>query len=367
MRTDGVAQPSINTKKLRAIAGAIAVWIILSAIAIAGTTLMAIDLVAIGPRFVPSIITTWVLTPVATGPVTVLLLWSIAKSPDFSKKATFTRKEIVVYASIIGMIILALPLTSLVEREVKEYRNEHNAQAAQERFTIAFHLGNGPEFEEHALNQTLADLERSYQRLKDLWVLPEGAEKIYVELHRDIQSYHQSTGNLDAGGHLHCTERTPVIYIPLEEAPSSSGVDNSFRTPMHEMVHALMCQSSGPDAFYSIPRWFHEGMARRFQFEGLTRLKKRFDNRTTVWQERDELLNQETFCVRGPRGLSDSERANFYRTAHEFIRFIESGHDLRNLNLIVDDARNGNTFDESMRERLGGTCEELYTRWKESF
>ena len=367
MRTNEVAQPASNTKKLREIAGAIVVWVILSVVAMAGTTLAALDLVALGPRFVPSIIATWVFTAVATAPVTVLLLWCIAKFPPLSKKVTFTKKEIVLYISIIGIIIIALPLSNLVVREVNEYRNEHKAQVARERFAFAQHLGNGPEFEEHAMNQTLADLERSYQRLRTLWVLPEEAEKIYVELHRDIQSYWQSTGNLGAGGHLRCTERTPVIFIPLEEAPSTSGTHTSFRTPMHEMVHALMCQSVGADAFNSIPRWFHEGMARRFQFEGLSQIKKRLDNRTTLWQWKDELPAQEDFCIHGLLGLTGGQKSLFYRTAHEFIRFIESEHDLKTLNLIVDDMRNGKMFDESMTERLGENCLELYSSWKESF
>ena len=255
-----------------------------------------------------------------------------------------------------------------MKREFEEKKNAVTAEEARDRFALTLYPGSGPEFNPEAVNQTLRELEDSFHRLQDIWVLPETADKIRVWLFRNLQDYQTITGNQDAGGHASCpSEVGPAIVIPLERAPSAATDDNFSRTPMHEMVHALMCQSLGNEAFYSMPRWFLEGMAERYEMEGIARIMSRVEMRARLWLSRHSLMAPDRFCARRLTARDELERALFYETSREFANSLEARHGIEALNLVVDDVRTGVTFDESMEKRMGGSCNELYMRWKDSF
>ena len=335
-------------------------WVLLSAFFIVVFTSATIELVTLGPRFMHSILITWALAWLVAGLVTALIR-------RLNTKGRSTRKQNVMVFTTLLVLALGVVTTPFIEREIKERRNEEKAEAALKRYTLASHLGVGKEFDKQAVNQTLAELEDSYHRLRDIWPLHEDAGKIYVQLFRNLQSYHKETGNLGAAGHLHCTEYSPVISIPLEKAPSASTPDNFSRTPMHEMVHALMCQSLGREAFISIPVWFHEGMATRYHTEGFLRVMKRVEIRVATWLIRNDLTNTKAFCNQGPLRSDRKGMAIFYVTSLEFVNHLEDSFDLETLNSVVDDVREGKGFEESIYSRLGGGCEELYGQWRDSF
>ena len=257
---------------------------------------------------------------------------------------------------------------STVKREFEERKNAITAKEARIRFAVTLYPGLGPEFNPEAVNQTLRELEDSFQRLQNTWVLPEMSNKIRVWLFRNLQDYQTITGNQDAGGHASCpSELGPAIVIPLERAPSAATDDNFSRTPMHEMVHALMCQSLGNEAFYSIPRWYLEGVAQRYEMEGISRIMSRVQKRTSLWLSKTSLMAPDRFCARRLRTRDELEHALFYETSREFVNSLEARHGIEALNLMADDVRTGATFNESLEKRMGGSCNELYMKWKVSF
>ena len=128
-----------------------------------------------------------------------------------------------------------------------------------------------------------------------------------------------------------------------------------------------MCLSLGQEAFYSIPRWFLEGMAQRYEMEGIARIMPRVEKRATLWLNRDNLMAPNRFCARRLRARDELEGALFYETSREFVNSLETRHGIEALNLVVDDVWTGATFNESLEKSMGGSCNELYTRWKDSF
>ena len=362
-----------NRSKISEAASSAVVWLIVSGILAACFTLVAADQVTLGPKFIYGLIAAWTLASV----IGTLVIWRLqqekGKETGETKKWPFTLKQ-----TMLGFAVLIFTLAAgcgldVGIREIEENTNERKAKEARLRFAVTSYQYDGGDFNPEAVNQTLAELEDSFQNLKDYWTLPEQAPRIKVWLFRDLSDYQLRMNTNLAAGHLWCSleidsvELGPVIAIPLEKAPSASSGDNFSRTPTHEMVHALMCQSMGEKAFRSTPRWYLEGVAERFETEGLARIRMRATDRMKLWLGLIETPEPERFCA---RHFTEKTRVNqqaFYRTSHEFIRSLESRHGIERINQIVEDVRTGISFDESVRNRLKGTCSELYTQWKNSY
>ena len=348
---------------------AIIVWVFCSAFFALVFAVLLIDPVPLGPNFTFIILTTCVLALFAGAMVTVLIMRQKPKRSKSSKKWSLTRKQKTLILVILVLLsVLTITAAPTLEREFKERRNAEKAEQARFRFAVTSYLETGSEFSMASVNQTLAELEDSFQSLKGMWALPGRGHRIRVWLFRDLQDYQTRTGQQDARGHVFCPpEHGPVIVVPLEQAPSTGTDDNFSRTPVHEMVHALMCQSLGNEPFYSIPRWFHEGMAERYEMEGPARVFPRVAKRAWLWFNRHNLMGPDRFCVRHLAAEGSAEHSRFYETSREFVNSLEASHEIGPFNLIVDDVRTGTSFDESMRRRLGGTCSKLYSQWKSSF
>ena len=347
-------------------------WILYSALFSLLLSVLAIEFVPLGPWFTHSLIAAWLLGISIGGLATA---WPRRRKKEESERTsrwTLTQRQkktlerAMFPVMVLGIAAIAAIPFALIE--VKEDSNAKKSEVAKRRFAVVSYLGNGPEFEIEAFDQTLAELEDSYQSLKEKWTIPSDAEKIRVWLYRDIRDYQTMTGQELSAGHLWCSEKYgPVIALPLGDAPSTSTDDAVSQTPTHEMVHALMCQSTGWEGFRSIPSWFHEGIAMRYHTEGFRRFWVRGILRVKTLWKRTELIESENFCYEHPSKLDEKQQPILYVTGLEFIRFLETEKGIDTLNRIVDDVREGTDFNESMNRRLGGTCVEMYSNWKESF
>ena len=106
-------------------------------------------------------------------------------------------------------------------------------------------------------------------------------------------------------------------------------------------------------------------MAQRYENEGLSQFFDRALNRWAVWISRGSLLSATEFCSY----TSGGDRADIgllYSTSWEFIRSLEAGNGIQTLNAVVEDVRAGQTFDDSLRDRFGGSYREFYTTWSQS-
>ena len=135
-----------------------------------------------------------------------------------------------------------------------------------------------------------------------------------------------------------------------------------------------MCRSLGARAFHLVPLWYHEGMAQLHEDEGFHRTMKRAWVRVSTWLNRRGLPDPESFCG-NPGPESPGDVALFYSAAHEFVRSLEARRGRAVLDAVVAgmgsgaairDAGTVGVFEDSLRDRLGGTCVELYGEWRES-
>ena len=370
MRIEKARQPRGTIReKVRRAASAVSTWVFFSVLLATMFTIPTIEWVPLGARFVPSIMAAGALG-LLTGVIVTAKFERKKPVEHQSFKWPFSRKATAILAVAGLLVIPAMPLSGMVEREFKEWRNSGKAEEAKRRFAVTSYLGNGPEFETEAVNQTLWELEDSYQRLQDNWTLPQDVSKIRVSLFRNLGEYQLRMGKDYVVGHASCPdEYGPEVAVPLEEAPSASRNDSLSQTPMHEMVHGMMCQSLGETRFYSVPRWFLEGMAEWYETEGMdpARFLLRAEKRARLWFNKNNLTEPYIFCALRFNSRDGAERRTFYETSREFVNSLESSHGIDSLNRLVDDVGAGATFEESIEKRFGGNCEELYTLWMNSF
>ena len=241
-------------------------------------------------------------------------------------------------------------------------RTVADAEAALANFQVRYERGVDPS----RLNQTLAEFERARRSLERTWPNPPDSAPITLRLFGSIEEYHAITGRHYTAGVAFCPPTGAVVWVPLEQAIELPGEDDHTRTPLHETVHAMMCQYLGEEGFYSIPRWFHEGMAELYENEARHLRPERVDNRLYVWFHGDKLMASESFCTE-PFMRPESEIGLFYMTVLEFARSLETEHGRNSLLGVVDDVQDGISFEESLQNRFGATCVELYSDWLASW
>ena len=245
---------------IRVLGGVIEVSI-LWAIILTLLEFIVIATVALGPRFGPMVV---IVAPLSALPLAIGI--SLIK-PSRVNRAEKDKQHLS-WKTVALLSLLPLPMivAAMGPRMADHLTRSVDAQASLRSFAPIYPLGVDPA----RVERTLAEFERARRRLEGEWVVPESSPRITSHLFRDIHEYRALTGFDWYGGHASCSEHGVIIGVPLEEAPSLFDEEvPASRTPMHEMVHATWCQSLGPLAFRSIPRWFHEGMASRYENEGL--------------------------------------------------------------------------------------------------
>ena len=255
--------------------------------------------------------------------------------------------------------ILTGCLTVLITSNgLNSLRLAREAGSGRENFRVILH---GQEFDEHRLARTLGEFNQA--RTETNKTFPEAGKAALVSLHLypDMESYHERTGLTLSQGSMQCLPNGASISAPLERIPNLITGSDGSKTPIHEMSHATVCQVLGP-AFHQLPDWFHEGTAEWVRTELEPRTIRAF-NRMRVWLAGSKNApSPQDFCS-GPPGETSQERKRFYMTATEFVRFLESKHGSGSLNEIIHRVGEGSTFEESMRDKFGDSCQELYARW----
>ncbi len=315
--------------------------------------LIVVATVSLGPRFGPM---TMIVAPLSA------LLLAIGLTLMKPARAMRVQRSKQRHSGKAVGLLLILTLTLIgagVAPTVMDHltRSEHAEAALQ-----SFEPIHASDVDPARVERTLAEFERARRQLANEWLVPESSPRIELHLFRDVREYTAKRGLDWYGGHATCSEDGVTISVPLEGAPSVLEEVPASRTPMHEMVHATWCQSLGSSSFRSIPRWFHEGMARRYENGGFRQLPERIFNRATVWLQRDDFLSAARFCGYASGGRY-AEVKLLYGAAGEFIRSLEAGYGMQALKSVLEDVRAGTDFDRSIRDRLGGTCNDLYSEW----
>ncbi len=322
---------------------------------------IAFDRVSLGPRFGLTV----VVTIVASICVVIISRLLIIRASDSLKRwgehfpswSRSNKKKLIVGSLAIFLLILSPTMSSFACERISR---AIDAESARQVFAIVGNSATEPGSTEY----TLAEFERARRRLEGQWPIPENSLPILLHFFRDINEYHSAIGADWSAGALSCRETRITIFIPLEEVPEIFVGDEESHTPLHEMVHAMICQSIGKRAHRSIPSWFHEGIAEFHEHESSSH-SKRVSNRFKVWLSRQDLMNPDRFCDYIPPN-NRAEIALFYATAGEFVHSLATGHGSDTLNAIVEDIGAGVAFEDSLRSFLGGTCIGLYSEWSRS-
>ena len=166
----------------------------------------------------------------------------------------------------------------------------------------------------------------------------------------------------EAAAWVRCLPAGPEISAPWRIYLSPIPWRNGTGAPVHETAHALICQALGTRGFHQIPDWFHEGTAEIFRNEEEPKIIRAMNRIRVGLAPNSQLPTPHRMCTGDPGNLPE-ERNGFYLMATEFTRFLESREGHRILNQVVQGIQAGATFEESMQNQFGKSCEELYTEW----
>lgn len=331
-------------------------WLFLWGLTTFVAELVIVEAVSLGPRFGTM---TMIVAPLVALPVATRL--SLITPRRASRSDEWMKRHPCKAALILTVAILLIVGVAISPRIIEHRSRGGDAEAALQSFVPIYEAGVVP----GRVERTLAEFERARSHLADKWQVPDASPPISLYLFRDIREYKAymaSSGREWSGGYATCLDDGATIGVPLEDASNVFDESPASHTPLHEMVHATWCQSLGQSSYRSIPRWFHEGMAQWYENQGWRRFPERAMNRWTVWMDRGNLLSATEFCGYTSGG-SRAEIKLLYGTSWEFIRSLESGHGIQSLNAVVEDVGAGKSFGDSLRDRLGGSCTDLYAIW----
>ena len=352
-------------------------WVFCSLLIIVLGLLKVTDVVPLGPEFRKAVVL-WCVIAFLVGLVLILLCkkyvtpWMAQESLPEGYTRWFSRLfHIAAVVIILGLVVS--PVAFFAWDDVQKSKITKNASLARQEFIIVTY-DDEEEFDQGKLDRTLSELEQARRQLVGQWQELQDDLPIALHLFGDVRHIHTMVDDETTGGAVICQPHSVIVLVPLEEELPVLTEDTT-NTPVHEMVHALMCSTLGQSAFYLLPRWYHEGMAQLYQNDGNT--PGRLWNRWQMWLQRDRLMTPEVFCSN--RGYdSSSHKKLLYISSQEFVRYLEKRHGRSTLNRVVDDVRSGATiedfimnsprvFEDSLRDRLGGSCLDLYGEWIESW
>ena len=352
-------------------------WVICSLPILALGLLKVADMVPLGPGFRMAVVI-WSVIAFLIGAVLIILYrkyvarWMTQESGPLSDTLWDSRSFKI--AGVVSILVLMVSLPAyLAWNDAQRSRIAKDASLARQEFTIVTY-GDEVEYDQGKLDRTLSELEQARRRLVGEWEKSRDALPIAVHLFRDVHDIRAMLGDETTGGAVSCQPHSVVVLVPLEEELPILTEDTT-NAPVHEMVHALMCSTLGQSAFYLLPRWYHEGMAQLYQNDDSP--FDRLRNRWQMWLQRDRLMTPEVFCSN--RGYDkSSQKKLLYISSQEFVRYLEKRHGRSTLNGVVGDVRTRATiedivldspgaFENSLRDRLGGTCVDLYGEWIDSW
>ena len=325
---------------------------------------IVIDEIPLGAKFLPAIaIAIFDASVTGSGIILILMLADQgAKEHKPIRRSPLTQKK-VIFLFLISLGTVAVTGATLLGisawADMQDARTNADAKLARREFVV---LNQGPDLEQAKVNQTLAEFERARRHLQESWEVSNWRNPATLVLFSNIVEYRDAVGREWSAGGVHCSERGPVIYIPLERAINFLTENDKTHTPKHEMVHALMCQTLEAPAYLSVPRWFHEGMAQLYENDPWTMSSRRTQGRIMAWLGKDTLPDTEAFCEK-PSMTSRQEVRMFYLASYEFTRSLEAKEDRATLIEIMDDVRARIPFEESLLRRFGGSCSGLYESW----
>ena len=321
--------------------------------------MVVLEQVPLGSRFNVSLASALFASVLTALLLAIWLVWSPSR-----RRVTLSRRAEVLLIGGGMLLVVGISVGTLVGRQMLERGSRAvDAEAARQRFVVP----DTSRLPSDDVERALAEFERAARRLEGLWPSMEGRGPVVLELYPNLEEYRTERGLQWSRGSVECREHETVISVPLEDDSGiMTGGPHPSPAPLHEMVHATVCQGLGAEAMLSIPSWYHEGLAQLHAKRGIARVGDRVFNRLVVRFRRGGRLPPDRFCFGQPTS-SPAEAALFYSVAWEFVRFLSAQHGVDDLDGVVEDVAAGIGFRDSLLARFGEECTDLYGRWLENW
>ena len=321
--------------------------------------MVVLEQVPLGSRFNVSLTVSLFASALLALLLAIWLVWSPSR-----RRVTLSRRAEVLLIGGGMLLVVGISVGTLVGRPILERGSRAtDADAARQRFVVP----DTSRFPSDDVERALAEFERAARHLEGLWPSMEGRGPVVLELYPNLEEYRTERGLQWSRGSVECREHETVISVPLEDASSiMTEGSHPSSVPVHEMVHAMVCQRLGARSMLSVPSWFHEGLAQLHAHRGFDGIGDRVFNRLVVWVKRGDRLSPERLCY-GKPSTSSADPSYFYDVSWEFIRYLGVYHGVDDINGVVEDVGDGMGFGDSLLTRFEGECAGLYAKWLEGW
>lgn len=274
-------------------------------------------------------------------------------------KPPMTKRTRVLYIVLIFVIIGTTFLANYLISQRNSAVNQDLLMDSRQHFTIHLY-GNIPKAYS---DQTQVELERAFRSLSTR--LEPSALRLMIEVYifPNLEEFRQQTGEYDFNGLSYCTERGPVIVLPVVRSES----DPSTSTPLHEMVHAIVFMNVGCEKSTTIPRWFNEGLADFECRKGFWDIFDRIALRGWLWWNRGKIMAQDSLGKYNANNSTSDEDRVLYSCSFEFMRYVVSVSTADAPWTIVSKVGGGESFEKAFEDTVGTQWEDLNAKWLISF
>lgn len=262
--------------------------------------------------------------------------------PNLSKK-----KRMLLFITSIASIVLISAIV-LIPKYITDIREQRLLEPALEQFPIEVIAEK--QVDESRIRNTVIPL---YKKLVELIeshdIQPIDYYKVY--LYESVSDLQQKSSRPDwvSAQVVFYTDKSPEIYLPLEEGGGFWTKTAETPSPAHEVTHIAVYEIIRPQRMGIIPRSYHEGVAQYESLKGMTYSIEKFFLRLSVLIDKDELYQIDNVSyLNNPQ--TDKEVQQLYTLSYIFTDYLAKKHGETKLWDVLNLIGDGQDFNESFIE-----------------
>lgn len=275
--------------------------------------------------------------------------------PNLSKK-----KRMLLFITSIVLISAIV----LIPKYITDIREQRLLEPALEQFPIEVIAEK--QIDESRIRNTVIPLYKKLVELRESHdIQPIDYYKVY--LYQSVSDLQQKSRRPDwvSAQVVFYTDKSPEIYLPLEEGGGFWTKTAETPSPAHEVTHIAVYEIIRPQRMGIIPRSYHEGVAQYESLKGMTYMIEKFFIRLSVLIYNDELYKADNILYL--EDLQDEkESQQLYTLSYIFIDYLANKHDDTKLWDVIKLTSAGRSFDESFYQIYGISYSEYFNIFLES-
>lgn len=279
--------------------------------------------------------------------------------PNLSKK-----KRMLLFITSIATIVLVSVLV-LIPKYITDTREQRLLEPALEQFPIEVIAEK--QIDESRIRNTVIPLYKKLVELRESHdIQPIDYYKVY--LYESVSDLQQESSRPDwvSAQVVFYTDKSPEIYLPLEEGGGFWTKTAETSNPAHEVTHIAVYEIIRPQRMGVIPRSYHEGIAQYESLKGNQNIISKFLIRLSALIYRDEMSNADNILYL--EDLKDEKEVRqLYTLSYIFIDQLASKHEDTKLWDVIKLISVGRSFDESFYQIYGMSYSEYFNTFLESY